>query len=138
MTTAREIMTADPAYVRSSDTVHEAAQMMTDLGVGALPIYGEDNKLRGMITDRDIVVKVIGQQHDARAVHVGELAQDKVVTVGPDDDVEKVLTVMTAHQVRRVPVVDGDELVGIVALADVARSLKSPKVGELVEALSVD
>lgn len=138
MTTARDIMTPDPAYVRSSDTVYEAAQRMGDLGVGALPICGEDNKLKGMITDRDIVVKVLAQQHDPRSMHVGELAQGEAVTIGADDDVEELLDTMTEYQVRRLPVIDGNSLVGVVALADVATSIKKPKIGALVKALSVD
>lgn len=138
MTTAREIMTPHPACVRSSETVYDAAQRMADLGVGALPICGEDNKLKGMITDRDIVVKVIAQQHDPRAVHAGELAQGEAVTLGADDDIDELLATMAQHQVRRLPVVDGHALVGIVAQADVARSITDPKVGDLVQALSVD
>jgi CBS domain-containing protein len=138
MTTAREIMTPNPACMRSSETVYDAAQRMAELGVGALPICGEDNRLKGMITDRDVVVKVIAQQHDPRAVHVGELAQGEAVTIGADDDIDELLTTMAEHQVRRLPVIDGHTLVGIVAQADVARSIKNPKVGDLIEALSVD
>jgi CBS domain-containing protein len=138
MTTAREIMTPNPVCMRSSETVYDAAQRMAELGVGALPICGEDNRLKGMITDRDVVVKVIAQQHDPRAVHVGELAQGEAVTIGADDDIDELLTTMAEHQVRRLPVIDGHTLVGIVAQADVARSIKNPKVGDLIEALSVD
>jgi CBS domain-containing protein len=71
-------------------------------------------------------------------VHVGELAQGEAVTIGADDDINEVLATMAQHQVRRLPVIDGHALVGIVAQADVARSIKNPKVGKLVEALSVD
>ena len=138
MATAREIMTPNPTCMRSSETVYDAAQRMAELGVGALPICGEDNRLKGMITDRDIVVKVIAQQHDPRAVHVGELAQGEAVTIGADDDIDELLATMVEHQVRRLPVIDGHTLVGIVAQADVARSIKNPKVGDLVEALSVN
>jgi CBS domain-containing protein len=136
--TAREIMTSDPVCVRSSDSVFDAAMRMAELSVGALPICGEDNRLKGVITDRDIVVKVIAAPHDPRAVHVGELAQGEAVTIGADDSAEEILATMTRHQVRRLPVIDGHDLVGIVALADVARALSHPSVGTLVEALSVD
>lgn len=138
MTSARDIMTPNPACVRASDTVHEAAKRMAELGVGALPICGEDNKLKGMITDRDIVVKVLAADHDPRAVHAGELAQGEAVTIGADDDAEEILATMAQHQVRRLPVIDGHDLIGIVSQADVARALSDPKVGSLVEALSVD
>jgi CBS domain-containing protein len=138
MTAARDIMTPEPTCVRSSDTVYDAARRMAELGVGALPICGEDNRLKGMITDRDVVVKVIAEGHDPRAVHAGELAQDEAVTIGADDDVEAVLATMSRHQVRRLPVIDGHDLVGIISQADVARAIPEPEVGELVEALSVD
>lgn len=139
MTTARDIMTPDPTCVRSGESVHTAAERMAELGVGALPICGEDNRLKGMITDRDIVVKVIATHRDPRAVDAGDLVQgEEAVTVGADDDVEEILATMINYQLRRLPVIDGHDLVGIVAQADVARALPDPKVGDLVHALSVD
>ncbi|MGH3822402.1 MAG: CBS domain-containing protein [Pseudonocardiaceae bacterium] len=136
--TAREIMTPDPVCVRSSDSVLEAAMRMVELNIGSLPIYGEDNTVRGVITDRDIVVKVIAAAHDPRAVHVGELAQGQVVTIAADDSAEEIMATMRQHQAWRLPVTDGDDLVGVVALADVTRSLSDPPVGTLVEELSTD
>jgi len=138
MTRAREIMTADPACVTSSQTVREAAQVMADKGVGAVPIRGEDDQLKGMITDRDIVVKVIAEGKDLRAVTVGEMAQGEAITVDADDDANEIMKTMAEHKVRRAPVVDGQRLVGIVSLADVAHALPNPQVGDVVEALSVD
>lgn len=138
MMTAREIMTPDPVLIRSSDTVLDAAKRMAALGVGSLPICGEDNRLKGVITDRDVVVKVIAEHKDPRAVHVGELAQGEVITIGVGESAEKILATMSRHQVRRLPVMDGDEVVGIVAVAGVARALADPPVGALVEALSID
>ncbi|MEV6643524.1 CBS domain-containing protein [Amycolatopsis sp. NPDC051371] len=138
MTTARDIMTADATCARASDTVQEAVTTMARMGVGALPICGEDNRLKGMLTDRDIVVKVLAEGKDVRAVHVGELAQGEAVTIGADDDVEEVLRTMSEHRVRRLPVIDGHDLVGVVAQADVARALPHPDAGALVEALSFD
>jgi CBS domain-containing protein len=136
MTTARDIMTSGATCARESDTVHDAAQILAREGVGALPICGEDNRLKGMLTDRDIVVKVLAEGKDPRAVHVGELAQGEVVTIGADDDAQEIMRTMTEHQVRRLPVIDGHDLVGVVAQADVARALPNPQAGELVEALS--
>ncbi|CAM3797035.1 CBS domain-containing protein [Kibdelosporangium persicum] len=138
MTRAREIMTPDPACVRSSQTIREAAQLMADKGVGALPICGEDNRLKGMITDRDIVVKVLAEGKDPRSVTAGELAQGEAVTIGADDEATEIMKTMAQHKVRRLPVIDGHDLVGIIATADVARALPEPQVGDLVEALSVD
>lgn len=137
MTTAREIMTPNARCVRSSDNIADAARTMAELNVGALPICGEDNRLKGMLTDRDIVVKVLAAGKDPHAVHAGELAQGEAVTIGADDDTAEILRTMTSHKVRRLPVIDGHELVGIVAQADVARALPDPVVGDLVEALSM-
>ncbi len=138
MTTAREIMTAGAECIGADDTVSEAARKMTRMRVGALPICGSDNKLKGMLTDRDIVVKVLGQGKDPALCKAGELAQGEAVTIGADDDAEEILRTMREHKVRRLPVIDGHQLVGMVAQADVARALPNPKVGDLLEALSSD
>ncbi|WP_016700609.1 CBS domain-containing protein [Actinoalloteichus spitiensis] len=136
MTTAREIMTPGARCVSTEESVRDAANRLAELDVGALPICGNDNRLKGLITDRDIVVRVLARGKDPRAVHVGELAQGEAVTVGADDDAHEVLRTMTRHRVRRLPVIDGHTLVGMVSQADVARSLDNADVGELVAALS--
>ena len=82
--TARQIMKPDLVCVRSSDSVWDAATRMAEVNVGSLPICGEDNKLKGLITDRDIVVKVIAAANDPRAVHIGGLAQGQAVSVGAE------------------------------------------------------
>ncbi|MFD3538529.1 CBS domain-containing protein [Streptomyces sp. NPDC058662] len=138
MTTAREIMTEGAECIGAQQTVLEAAKKMTRLDVGALPICGEDDKLKGMLTDRDIVVKVLGAGRDPSEVTAGELAQGEAVTIGADDDAAEILRTMSEHQVRRLPVIDGHRLVGIVAQADVARALPDPQVADLLQALSVD
>ncbi|MCC3330747.1 CBS domain-containing protein [Nocardia abscessus] len=137
MTTARDIMTPNVECVRSSDTVVAAAQRMAELNVGALPICGEDDKLKGMLTDRDIVVKVIAQRKDPLGVDAGELGGE-LVTVDADDDVRKVMSVMSQHQVRRVPVLEQGRLVGIIAQADVATTVENAQSGSTVEAISTD
>ncbi|MFE5620995.1 CBS domain-containing protein [Streptomyces virginiae] len=136
MTTAREIMTADATCIGAQETVLEAAKRMTRLKVGALPICGTDEKLKGMLTDRDIVVKVLGVGQDPGSVKAGDLAQGEAVTIGADDDAAEILRTMSEHQVRRLPVIDGHTLVGIVALADVARALPEAKVGDLLQTIS--
>ena len=138
MKTARDIMTPEPECIRSSEPVRQAATKMAELDVGSLPICGEDNRLKGMLTDRDIVVKVLAQGKDPMAVHAGELAQGEAITIGADDSVEEILQTMRQHKVRRLPVIDGHDLVGIVAFADVARALPDAPVGDLLEAVSVD
>ena len=136
MKTAREIMTADTTCVAESETLLDAAKKMRDLDVGSLPICGEDNRLKGMLTDRDIVVRCLADGGDPASTTAGELAQGKPVTVGADDGVDEVLRTMSSHQVRRLPVIDGHDLVGIVSQADVARALPEEMVGDLVEAIS--
>jgi CBS domain-containing protein len=138
MTTARDIMTAGSECVQAEETVLDAARKMKDLGVGALPICGSDNRLKGVLTDRDIVVRVLGTGKDPASCPAGELAQGEAVTIGADDDAQEILRTMSSHKVRRLPVIDGHDLVGMVAQADVARSLPNPQVGELLEALSTD
>src|SRR5688572_26967558 len=136
MTTAREVMTGGAECASVDDTVSDAARKMKDLGVGALPICGEDNRLKGMITDRDIVLKCVAEGHDVSKMKVEEYAGDEVVTIGADDSIEEALSTMSRHGVRRLPVIDGHDLVGMVSQADIARNLPEDKVGDLVEAIS--
>jgi len=135
MTTARDIMTPDAECVRTSDTLVKAAQRMRDLGVGSMPICGDDDRLAGMLTDRDIVVKCIADGGDPTSTQVETLAEGKPVTIGADDDIQEALRTMTSHDVRRLPVIDGDRLVGIVSQADIAKHLPEA-AGALVSDLS--
>ena len=135
--TARDIMSPDCTCVGENDTVLEAAEKLAELDVGAMPICGEDDRLKGMVTDRDIVVKILAKGKDPSSTPVSELAtQDEVVTIGADDPIDEALRTMAAHKVRRLPVIDGRELVGIVSQADIATNIDEEKVGDLVEAIS--
>jgi CBS domain-containing protein len=136
MVTAREIMTPGAECAHVDQTVSEAAQKMRDLEVGSLPICGEDNRLAGMITDRDIVLNCVAEGMDTTQVKVKDYAGDEVVTIGADDSVEEALATMSRAGVRRLPVIDGHDLVGMVSQADIARNLPEDKVGDLVEAIS--
>ena len=136
MATARDIMTSDTQCVQEDQTLVDAAKLMRDLDVGALPICGNDNRLKGMLTDRDIVVRCIAQGGDPASTKAGELAEGKPVTVGADDDVTVALSTMAQHKVRRLPVIDGHDLVGMISQADVARNLPDDRIGDLVEAIS--
>jgi CBS domain-containing protein len=137
MTTARDIMTPDAECAHADDTLVDAARRMRDLGVGALPVCGPDERLQGMVTDRDIVVKCIAEGGDLTPpTRVQDLAQGAPVTIGADDDVDEALSTMVKHGVRRLPVIDGHALVGMVSQADVAREASPDRAGELLAALS--
>ena len=134
--TARDVMTSGAECVGENETVVEAAKKMADLGVGALPICGEDDRLKGMLTDRDIAVKVLAKDMDPGSTTAGELAEGKPVTIGADDSVDDALKTMAEHKVRRLPVIDGHDLVGIVSQGDLATQVDEKQVGDLVEAIS--
>ena len=136
MTTAREVMTGGVECASVNDTVREVAQKMRDLEVGALPICGDDNRLAGMITDRDIVINCVAEGKDIDDVRVQDFAGDEVVTIGADDDIEEALSTMARKGVRRLPVIDGHDLVGMISQADIAKNLPEEKAGRLLEAIS--
>jgi CBS domain-containing protein len=131
--TAREIMSGGVDCVGENESVAEAARKMAQLGVGSLPICGEDDRLKGMITDRDIVVKVIAEGKDPNSCKAGELGQGKPVTIGADDSVEELVRTMGRHQVKRLPVIDGHRLIGIVSESDVATAAPQDLVVDLVK-----
>jgi len=136
--TARDVMSADCTCIGENDSVLDAARRLADLGVGSLPICGEDDRLKGMLTDRDIVVKVLAQGKDPSSVKAGELGvgDGKTVTIGADDSLDEVLRTMIDHKVRRLPVIDGKRLIGIISQADIATNIDEERVGDLVEAIS--
>ena len=136
--TARDVMTEGAECVSENDTVATAAQQMASLDVGALPICGEDDRLKGMITDRDIVIKVVAQGQDPQEVTVGTVAGGEVVTIGADDSLDEARRTMEEHQVRRLPVIDGHRLVGMISQGDLAKALPDEETGQLVESVSQD
>jgi CBS domain-containing protein len=135
---ARDIMSSDCSCVGENDSVLDAAKRLAELDVGAMPICGEDDRLKGMITDRDIVVKVLAQGKDPASVRAGELGggDGETVTIGADDPVSEAVRTMIDKKVRRLPVIDEYRLVGIVSQADIARNADEEMVGELVRAIS--
>src|ERR671927_192244 len=131
--TAREIMSGGVDCVGENETIADAARKMAQLGVGALPICGEDDRLKGMLTDRDIVVKVLAQGKDPNACKAGEFAQGKPVTIGADDSLEELVRTMSQYQVKRLPVIDGHRLVGVVSEHDVAKRAPDALLVNLVK-----
>jgi CBS domain-containing protein len=135
--TARDVMTPDAQCVGENETLLDAARKLADRGYGAMPICGEDNRLKGMLTDRDIVVKALAQGKDPSSTRAGELGEGKPVTIGADDSIQEALKTMAQYKVRRLPVIDGHDLVGMISVADIARELEDDaSKGDLIEAIS--
>jgi CBS domain-containing protein len=133
---ARDVMSPDCTCIGEKDSVLDAAKRLAELDVGSMPICGEDDRLKGMLTDRDIVVKVLAEGKDVGSTKAGELGDGKPVTIGADDSVQLALQTMKDHKVRRLPVIDGHDLIGVVSQADLARSISDEQVGDLVESIS--
>ena len=131
----KDVMTPNPRTVTPETSVDQAAKLMTSEDVGPLPVV-EGGELVGIVTDRDLVIRVIAEGRDPGSTLVGEVCSSKPVTVSPDDDVSQALTLLAQHQVRRLPVAEGDQIVGIVAQADIAREESHQAVGEVVEDIS--
>jgi CBS domain-containing protein len=138
MPTARDIMTKGSDYLKDEATVAEAAERLAQGGIGAVPVCDSSGHLRGLVTDRDIVVSVIAKGANPQQTKVIDLVQGETVTIGADDSVEEAIRTMKDHKVRRLPVIDGDQLVGMVSQADIARACPPEQVGELVAAISTD
>lgn len=135
MTTARDIMHTGAECIGEHATLEYAAQRMRDLDVGALPICGDDDRLHGIITDRDIVTKCVASGGDPATVTAGGLAQGAPVTIDSMADVAQVLSVMEENRIRRLPVIESHRLIGMITEADLARHLPEQSVGQFVEAI---
>jgi CBS domain-containing protein len=133
--TVRDTMTTQPASVERSRPVAEAARLMRDQNIGSLPVV-EEGRLIGMITDRDIVVRLVAEGRELESTSVGEAYSDQPVTVEPEQDLDDALTLMARYQVRRLPVTEGDRLIGMLAQADIALEEKEKTTGEVVQAIS--
>jgi CBS domain-containing protein len=131
----RDVMTANPTTCEPNATVVDAAKVMALEDVGSVPIV-EGSRLVGLVTDRDIIVRTVAEGRDVSTTTVKDVASKDLVTVAPDEDLDRALQLMAQHQVRRIPVVEGDRVVGIVAQADVARAADEEKTGEVVQQIS--
>jgi CBS domain-containing protein len=128
-------MTPGVQVASPSQTLVDAAALMRENDVGSLPVV-EAGQLVGMLTDRDIVVRIVAEGTDPRKVAVGDVASREIVTVGPDEDLDEALRLMGVHRVRRLPVVEGGRIVGVLAQADVAIDSSDRKSGALLEQIS--
>src|SRR5688572_8248222 len=136
MTTAKQMMHLGVECVPATETLDRAAQMMRDLQVGSLPICGTDNKLKGILTDRDIVLKCVASGKDPSRMTAGELAQGEPVWVDSKADEDEVLTLMEQHLIRRVPVMEDHRLVGMISEADLAQHLSDEKLHHFVSTIT--
>jgi len=131
-------MMPDVEVIRSDETIQEAAKKLARLNIGAMPICDGEN-LRGMLTDRDIVTKVIAEGKDPSKVTARDLETGEPVWVGADSSLEDAMHTMAHNKVRRLPVIDSNrKLVGMLSQADVVKALPKEKAGEMVEAISRD
>lgn len=135
MTQIRDLMTENPSSCAPNTPVVEAAKVMAREDVGSIPVV-DGGRLVGVVTDRDLVVRVLAEGRDPENTTVGDVASSDVATVSPDESLDQALTLLALHQVRRLPVVEGDQLVGIVAQADVALHADEVQTGEVVEQIS--
>ena len=135
MARIRDVMTSNPAAAEPSTTVLDAAKVMAAEDVGPVPIV-EGERLVGVVTDRDLVVRVLAEGRDPSSTTIGEIASSDLVTVQPDSDLSEAVQLMSRHQIRRLMVVENGRLVGIVAQADVARAAEEEQTGEVVQDIS--
>jgi CBS domain-containing protein len=132
----KDVMTSNPCSIDAEKSVAYAAKMMREEDVGLAPIV-EGDKLIGMLTDRDIAIRVVAEGRNPEQVKVADVASKQVVTIDPQQDLDDALRIMAKHQVRRLPVVEEDgKLVGVVAQADIAREGDDMQTGKLVEEIS--
>lgn len=130
----RKLMTPDPVWIESSANLHEAVRLMREHDVGGLPVCDSAGRVVGVITDRTLLMAAwaTGGPGQARSVTAGSLVRGNPVTVSPDEDAAWALELMSAHRVRRLPVVENGRLVGIITQADLARTMPVADMGRLL------
>ena len=133
MTTAAEIMHSGAQWIPETETLDRAAQLMARLNVGALPVSDANERLCGIVTDRDIVVQCVAKGRDPSKVTCGDLAQGTPRWIAADATVEQVLDQMETHQIRRLPVIENKKLVGIISEADLSKHLTDRQIHDFVE-----
>jgi CBS domain-containing protein len=132
----RDAMTPNPRTIGGSATVMEAAQLMEQADVGAVPVVDGDDVLVGIVTDRDIAVRVVAAGKDPRSTTVSDIATTSVSPAYPNEPLDDALEQMAYRQVRRLPVIEDDRVVGMLAQADMVHELKDKQAGRLVDEIS--
>src|SRR3954447_23301198 len=134
---ARDVMTPNAEAIDSGANVVEAARKMAESDFGAMPVCGPDRRLAGVLTDRDLALRVVAPGKDPNTVTVDDVIEHtETVTIGADDSLDEAIRTMREHNVRRLPVIDGRQVVGILSQADVARAAPDRQIGELIGAIS--
>jgi CBS domain-containing protein len=140
MKKCNEVMTKNPVCCKPEDTAATAAQLMQRENIGSIPVIENDQtqKLVGIVTDRDLALRVVAQGYDAKSTNVEAVMTRQIVTCQAEDDMQKAIDAMAEHQLRRIPIVDNaNKIVGIIAQADVATRVNLPeKTAELVKDIS--
>jgi CBS domain-containing protein len=131
----REMMTGDPESVDRDATVQEAVRVMREMNVGAVPVIG-DGRVAGIVTDRDVTVRVIAENRSPSSVRVHEIASSNVVTVTPDTNMDQASDLMARHQIRRLPVVEDGKLVGMLSLGDLSVEGSTREAGKALREIS--
>jgi CBS domain-containing protein len=131
----REAMTASVSSVSPSQSLADAAEVMKGQNIGSVPVV-EEGRLKGIVTDRDIVTRAVAERRDPQSMKVEEIASHDLVTVEANQDLDEALALMAHHKVRRLPVVEDGQLVGMLAQADVAIEARDARVGEMVGQIS--
>ena len=135
-TRASEIMTKNITVIEEDATVRQAAERLAQDDIGVLPICDRNKHIKGMLTDRDIVVRVVAAGRDVNATRARELEQGQLVTLRPDDSIEHAVDLMAQYQVRRLPVVENGEVLGMISQADVAKAVSPEKAGRMLTSIS--
>lgn len=133
MTTARDIMSTEVHTVGEEQSLVAVATLMRDHGIGAVPVLSADGHLAGIVTDRDIAIEGVASGRDLGATAVGGLAHGIVSTVSPDEDIERIVATMGDQQIKRLVVLEGNQVVGMISESDLARHVADDKVVDFVK-----
>lgn len=135
-TRASDIMTKNVAVIGEEETVRDAAERLASDDIGALPICDAADNIKGMLTDRDIVVRVVARGMDPAQTRARDLEMGEVISIRPDDSIERAEDLMAQHQIRRLPVVENGRVVGMISQADIARNAPPQDAGRMVGEIS--
>ncbi|WP_372661121.1 CBS domain-containing protein [Cohnella sp.] len=135
MQTVKEIMSTELITIMLNEDIIEAATAMKEQDIGLIPVVDQQNKCIGVVTDRDIVIRGIAEKKSI-SLKVEDIISNNIISVNPDTDVQQVTELMAKEQVRRLPVIENDQIVGIVSMADLANETSKQKAGEAISGIS--